>query len=61
MFLLATSWCHEEEVMVLEIAKNSFPFQGGIIKGSFYYQQFYENFDVINGIIHPEYKTNWKL
>ena len=42
---------------VLEIATKRFPFQGGIVKGSFSLPSFYENFDVVNGIIHPEYKN----
>lgn len=57
MFLLATSPGPRGGSTVLEIAKNRFPFQGGIIKGSFSLPSFYENFDVVNGIIHPEYKN----
>ena len=57
MFLLATSPGPRGGSTVLEIASKRFPFQGGIVKGSFSLPSFYENFDVINGIIHPEYKN----
>lgn len=57
MFLLATSPGARGGSSVLEIASKRFPFQGGIVKGSFSLPSFYENFDVINGIIHPEYKN----
>lgn len=56
MLLLATSPGPRGGSSVLEIAKNRFPFQGGIVKGSFSLPVFYENFDLVNGIIHPEYK-----
>ena len=57
MLLLATSPGARDGSSVLEIASKRFPFQGGIVKGSFSLPSFYENFDVINGIIHPEYKN----
>ena len=57
MLLLATSPGARGGSSVLEIASKRFPFQGGIVKGSFSLPSFYENFDVINGIIHPEYKN----
>ena len=57
MLLLATSPGARGGSSVLEIANKRFPFQGGIVKGSFSLPSFYENFDVINGIIHPEYKN----
>ena len=57
MLLLATSPGARGGSSVLEIATKRFPFQGGIVKGSFSLPSFYENFDVINGIIHPEYKN----
>ena len=57
MLLLATSPGARGGSSVLEIASKRFPFQGGIVKGSFFFFFFYENFDVINGIIHPEYKN----
>jgi chromate reductase len=41
----------------LEIAKNRFPFQGAQVKGTFSLPSFYENFDVNNRIIQPEYKA----
>lgn len=57
MLLLATSLGARGGSSVLEIASKRFPFQGGIVKGSFSLPSFYENFDVVNGIIHPEYKN----
>ena len=57
MFLLATSPGARGGSSVLDIATKRFPFQGGIIKGSFSLPSFYENFDVVNGIINPEYKN----
>lgn len=57
MLLLATSPGARGGSSVLEIATKRFPFQGGIVKGSFSLPSFYENFDVVNGIIHPEYKN----
>ncbi len=55
MLLLATSPGARGGSSVLDIANKRFPFQGGIIKGSFSLPTFYENFDVVNGIINPEY------
>ena len=57
MLLLATSPGARGGSSVLEIASIRFPFQGKNKKGSFSLPSFYENFDVINGIIHPEYKN----
>ena len=57
MLLLATSPGTRGGSSVLEIATKRFPFQGGNVKGSFSLPSFYENFDVVNGIIHPEYKN----
>jgi NAD(P)H-dependent FMN reductase len=57
MLLLATSPGVRGGSSVLDIASKRFPFQGGIVKGSFSLPSFYENFDVVNGIIHPEYKN----
>ncbi|MFN7044061.1 MAG: NADPH-dependent FMN reductase [Flavobacterium sp.] len=57
MLLLATSPGARGGSSVLEIASKRFPFQGGMVKGSFSLPSFYENFDVVNGIIHPEYKN----
>ena len=56
MLLLATSPGARGGSSVLDIATKRFPFQGGIVKGSFSLPSFYENFDVVHGIIHPEYK-----
>lgn len=39
---------------VLEIAKNRFPFQGAVVKGSFSLPNFNENFDGNNGIINAD-------
>lgn len=57
MLLLATSPGARGGSSVLEIATKRFPFQGGIVKGSFSLPSFNENFDVVNGIIHQEYKN----
>ena len=57
MLLLATSPGARGGSSVLDIATKRFPFQGGIIKGSFSLPSFFENFDVVNGIIHPECKN----
>ena len=57
MLLLATSPGARGGNTVLEIAKNRFPFQGAIVKGSFSLPNFYENFDVVNGIINDELKN----
>ena len=57
MLLLATSPGARGGSSVLDIATKRFPFQGGIVKGSFSLPSFFENFDVVNGIIHPEYKN----
>ena len=57
MLLLATSPGARGGSSVLDIATKRFPFQGGIVKGSFSLPSFYENFDVVNGIINPEYKN----
>lgn len=57
MLLLATSPGARGGSSVLEIASKRFPFQGANIKGSFSLPSFYENFDIVNGIINPEYKN----
>ena len=54
---MATSPGARGGASVLEIAKNRFPFQGAQVKGTFSLPSFYENFDVNNGIIQPEYKA----
>lgn len=55
--LLSTSPGPRGGSSVLEIAKNRFPFQGALVKGSFSLPSFYENFDAVNGIINDEYKN----
>lgn len=57
MLLLATSPGPRGGSTVLEIAKNRFPFQGGIVKGSFSLPSFYENFDAEKGITNEELKN----
>lgn len=57
MLLLATSPGARGGSSVLEIASKRFPFQGAEVKGSFSLPTFYENFDVVNGIINPELKN----
>lgn len=55
--LLSTSPGPRGGSSVLEIAKNRFPFQGAIVKGSFSLPSFYDNFDVVNGIINEDLKN----
>jgi chromate reductase len=57
MLLLSTSPGPRGGSSVLEIAKNRFPFQGGVVKGSLSLPSFFENFDVSNGIINPDLKN----
>lgn len=57
ILLLSTSPGPRGGSSVLEIAKNRFPFQGAVVKGSFSLPSFYENFDAVNGIINDEYKN----
>jgi chromate reductase, NAD(P)H dehydrogenase (quinone) len=56
MLLLATSPGARGGSSVLEIAKNRFPFQGGIVKGSFSLPSFNDNFDSEKGIANEELK-----
>lgn len=42
---------------VLEIAKNRFPFQGGIVKGSFSLPNFNDNFDAEKGITNEKMRN----
>jgi len=57
MLLLATSPGARGGSSVLEIAKNRFPFQGGIVKGSFSLPSFNDNFDAEKGIINTDLKN----
>jgi chromate reductase, NAD(P)H dehydrogenase (quinone) len=57
MLLLATSPGPRGGATVLEIAKSRFPFQGGIIKGSFSLPSFNDNFDEEKGIVSPDLKS----
>lgn len=57
MLLLATSPGARGGSSVLEIASKRFPFQGAEVKGTFSLPTFYENFDIVNGIINPELKN----
>lgn len=57
MLLLATSPGARGGSSVLDIASKRFPFQGAELKGTFSLPTFFENFDVVNGIINPEYKN----
>ena len=57
MLLLATSPGARGGSSVLDIATKRFPFQGGILKGSFSLPSFYENFDVVNGITNEDLKN----
>ena len=57
MLLLATSPGVRGGSSVLDIASNRFPFQGAEVKGTFSLPTFYENFDVVHGIINLELKN----
>ena len=57
MLLLATSPGARGGSSVLDIATKRFPFQGGIVKGSFSLPSFYENFDAEKGITNEELKN----
>ena len=56
MLLLATSPGPRGGSSVLDIATKRFPFQGGIIKGSFSLPSFNDNFDSEKGIINEDLK-----
>lgn len=57
MLLLATSPGPRGGSSVLEIANNRFPFQGGIVKGSFSLPSFNDNFDAEKGITNAALKN----
>ncbi len=57
MLLLATSPGARGGSSVLDIATKRFPFQGGIVKGSFSLPSFNENFDAEKGITNEELKN----
>lgn len=57
MLLLATSPGARGGSSVLDIASKRFPFQGAEVKGTFSLPTFYENFDMVNGIIDLELKN----
>jgi chromate reductase len=56
MLLLATSPGVRGGSSVLEIATKRFPFQGGIVKGSFSLPSFNDNFDTEKGITNEDMK-----
>ncbi len=56
MLLLATSPGPRGGSSVLDIAIKRFPFQGGIVKGSFSLPSFNDNFDAEKGIINEDLK-----
>jgi chromate reductase len=56
VLLLATSPGARGGSSVLDIAKNSFPFQGAQVKGSFSLTSFYDNFDTEKGITNEGLK-----
>ena len=60
MFLLATSPGPRGGSTVLEIAKNRFPFQGGIVLNSFSLPNFNTNFDAEKGILNGALKNELK-
>lgn len=57
MLLLATSPGARGGSSVLDIATKRFPFQGGILKGSFSLPSFNDNFDVEKGITNEDLKN----
>ncbi len=57
VLLLATSPGPRGGSSVLEIAKNRFPFQGAIVKGSFSLPNFNDNFDAEKGITNEDLKN----
>lgn len=57
MLLLATSPGARGGSSVLDIATKRFPFQGGILKGSFSLPSFNDNFDTKKGITNEELKN----
>ena len=57
ILLLATSPGARGGSSVLDIATKRFPFQGGIVKGSFSLPSFYENFDAEKGITNEDLKN----
>lgn len=56
MLLLATSPGARGGSSVLDIATKRFPFQGGIVKGSFSLPSFNDNFDAEKGITNEDLK-----
>ena len=56
MLLIATSPGARGGSSVLEIANKRFPFQGGIVKGSFSLPNFNDNFDAEKGITNSDLK-----
>lgn len=56
MLLLATSPGPRGGSSVLEMAVQRFPFQGGIVKGSFSLPSFNDNFDAEKGITNEDLK-----
>jgi chromate reductase len=57
MLLLSTSPGPRGGSSVLEIAKNRFPFQGAVVKGSFSLPNFNDNFDAEKGITNEDLKN----
>lgn len=57
MLLLSTSPGPRGGATVLEIAKGRFPFQGGVVKGSFSLPSFSANFDSEKGITNDNLKS----
>lgn len=57
VLLLATSPGLRGGSSVLEIAKNRFPFQGAVVKGSFSLPSFNDNFDAEKGITNEDLKN----
>jgi len=58
VLLMATSPGARGGSSVLEIANNRFPFQGAIVKGSFSFPSFNDNFDAEKGITNEDLKKD---
>lgn len=56
--ILSTSPGPRGGLTVLEIAKNRFPFQGAVIKGSFSLPSFNDNFNSNEGITNEKLKSD---
>lgn len=58
MLLLATSPGARGGASVLEAANNRFPYMGADIRGTFSLPSFYQNFDVVKGILNADLRAD---